>query len=48
MQDEWRKLGIEQSRGWVHYAIHGPERHILLFRKPLNFQRNQQQEAQQS
>ena len=24
-----------QSRGWVHYAIHRPEPHILLFRRPL-------------
>ncbi|EGT46501.1 hypothetical protein CAEBREN_04699 [Caenorhabditis brenneri] len=32
---EWRSLGIQQSPGWVHYMIHGPERHILLFRRPL-------------
>jgi cyclin-dependent kinase regulatory subunit CKS1 len=23
--------------GWVHYAIHKPEPHIMLFRRPLNF-----------
>ena len=28
-------LPSEQSRGWVHYAIHRPEPHILLFRRPL-------------
>ena len=28
-------LGVQQSRGWVHYAIHRPEPHILLFRRPL-------------
>lgn len=22
-EDECRKIGIEQSRGWVHYATHG-------------------------
>ncbi|CAE7892277.1 cks2 [Symbiodinium sp. KB8] len=32
---EWRKLGIIQSCGWEHYAIHKPEPHILLFRRPL-------------
>lgn len=32
---EWRGLGVQQSRGWIHYAIHKPEPHILLFRRPL-------------
>lgn len=31
-QHEWRALGVQQSRGWVHYAIHRPEPHIMLFR----------------
>ena len=26
---------IQQSRGWVHYATHRPEPHILLFRRAL-------------
>ncbi|VDM96674.1 unnamed protein product [Thelazia callipaeda] len=34
-EKEWRSLGIQQSHGWVHYMIHSPERHILLFRRPL-------------
>lgn len=34
---EWRAIGVQQSRGWVHYAIHRPEPHIMLFRRPLNF-----------
>ena len=21
-ENEWRSLGVQQSRGWVHYAIH--------------------------
>jgi cyclin-dependent kinase regulatory subunit CKS1 len=21
-EDEWRKLGVMQSRGWEHYALH--------------------------
>ena len=28
-------LGVKQSRGWEHYAIHKMEPHILLFRRPL-------------
>lgn len=30
---EWRELGVQQSKGWVHYMIHPPERHVLLFRR---------------
>ena len=33
-ESEWRGLGVQQSRGWVHYANHRPEPHILLFRRP--------------
>jgi cyclin-dependent kinase regulatory subunit CKS1 len=32
---EWRNIGVQQSRGWQHYAHHRPEPHILLFRRPL-------------
>lgn len=32
-ENEWRAIGVQQSRGWVHYAIHRPEPHILLFRR---------------
>ncbi|GCC34598.1 hypothetical protein chiPu_0013073 [Chiloscyllium punctatum] len=35
-EDEWRKLGVQQSLGWVHYMMHEPEPHILLFRRPLS------------
>ena len=45
VQNEWRAIGVQQSRGWVHYAIHRPEPHIMLFRRPLNYQQNQQQQA---
>ena len=34
-EDEWRKMGVQQSRGWEHYGTHKPEPHILLFRRPL-------------
>jgi hypothetical protein len=34
-EEQWRALGVQQSRGWVHYAIHRPEPNILLFKKPL-------------
>ncbi|KAI9549988.1 hypothetical protein GHT06_007516 [Daphnia sinensis] len=30
---EWRSLGVQQSRGWVHYELHKPEPHILFFRR---------------
>mmetsp|Transcript_75412 Transcript_75412/g.67692 ORF Transcript_75412/g.67692 Transcript_75412/m.67692 type:complete len:125 (+) Transcript_75412:110-484(+) len=33
---EWREIGVTQSRGWMHYMIHGPEPHILLFRRPIH------------
>ncbi|KAK4295557.1 hypothetical protein Pmani_009891 [Petrolisthes manimaculis] len=34
-ESEWRSLGVQQSQGWVHYMIHDPEPHILLFRRPI-------------
>jgi cyclin-dependent kinase regulatory subunit CKS1 len=34
-ENEWRALGVQQSRGWVHYEIHKPEPFILLFRRPI-------------
>jgi cyclin-dependent kinase regulatory subunit CKS1 len=34
-ENEWRGIGVQQSRGWEHYACHRPEPHILLFRRPL-------------
>uniref|UniRef100_A0A8C8HB42 Cyclin-dependent kinases regulatory subunit n=1 Tax=Oncorhynchus tshawytscha TaxID=74940 RepID=A0A8C8HB42_ONCTS len=33
--DEWRRLGVQQSLGWVCHMIHKTEPHILLFRQPL-------------
>jgi len=44
---EWRDLGVQQSRGWVHYAIHRPEMHIMLFRRPKNYQQDMMIAAQQ-
>ena len=34
-EEEWRSLGVQQSKGWIHYMIHKPEPYILLFRRPL-------------
>jgi cyclin-dependent kinase regulatory subunit CKS1 len=34
-ESEWRSLGIQQSKGWIHYTIHKPEPNILLFRRLL-------------
>jgi cyclin-dependent kinase regulatory subunit CKS1 len=28
-------MGVQQSIGWVHYAHHKPEPHIMLFRRKL-------------
>ncbi|KAF3834059.1 hypothetical protein F7725_025263 [Dissostichus mawsoni] len=39
-ETEWRNLGVQQSQGWVHYMIHQPEPHILLFRRPLTCQKS--------
>ncbi|XP_071958134.1 cyclin-dependent kinases regulatory subunit-like [Antedon mediterranea] len=35
-ETEWRNIGVQQSPGWIHYLIHSPEPHILLFRRPLS------------
>ena len=32
---EWRSHGVNQSKGWIHYTIHKPEPHVLLFRRPI-------------
>ncbi|EKM55316.1 uncharacterized protein PHACADRAFT_255850 [Phanerochaete carnosa HHB-10118-sp] len=34
---EWRGIGITQSLGWEHYEVHAPEPHVLLFRRPKDF-----------
>ena len=34
-EEEWRAIGVQQSRGWEHYMIFKPEPWILLFRKML-------------
>eukprot|EP00210_Caulerpa_lentillifera_P000047 g46.t1 len=36
-EEEWRRLGIRMSPGWMHYAIHPPESYILLFKRPRGF-----------
>lgn len=33
-ETEWRNLGVQQSPGWVHYMMHAPEPHVILFRRP--------------
>ncbi|XP_051171253.1 probable cyclin-dependent kinases regulatory subunit isoform X2 [Leptopilina boulardi] len=32
-ETEWRNLGVQQSPHWMHYMMHGPEPHVLLFRR---------------
>jgi cyclin-dependent kinase regulatory subunit CKS1 len=34
-EEEWRGIGVQQSKGWVHYMTHSPEPHILLFKRPI-------------
>ncbi|XP_015123758.1 cyclin-dependent kinases regulatory subunit [Diachasma alloeum] len=34
-EQEWRELGVQQSKGWVHYMTHQPEPHILLFKRKI-------------
>lgn len=34
-ESEWRGLGVQQSHGWMHYLIHEPEPHILLFKRQI-------------
>ena len=31
-------IQISQSLGWEHYEVHEPEPHILLFKRPMNYQ----------
>ncbi|KAG3292492.1 CKS2 [Ictidomys tridecemlineatus] len=38
-EEEWRRLGVQQSLGWVHYMIHEPEPHIFLFRRTTSSKR---------
>ncbi|TCD63540.1 transcription factor [Steccherinum ochraceum] len=45
---EWRGIGITQSLGWEHYEVHTPEPHVLLFRRPKDFDEQlKRQELQQ-
>lgn len=45
-EEEWRNIGITQSRGWIHYMIHEPEPHVLLFRRPHDKDKPPTQEEQ--
>ncbi|KAL8647952.1 MAG: hypothetical protein Q9210_005257 [Variospora velana] len=29
---------FDPSKGWEHYEVHEPEPHILLFKRPINYQ----------
>ncbi|KAH8099578.1 CKS-domain-containing protein [Cristinia sonorae] len=47
-ETEWRGIGITQSLGWEHYEVHSPEPHVLLFRRPKDFDEQlKRQEMQQ-
>ncbi|TFK54659.1 CKS-domain-containing protein [Heliocybe sulcata] len=46
-EEEWRGIGIQQSLGWVHYEVHAPEPHVLLFRRAKYLSRKEGQLALQ-
>lgn len=33
--EECKTLGVTQRLGWVHFMIHKPEPHVLIFRRPI-------------
>jgi cyclin-dependent kinase regulatory subunit CKS1 len=33
-EEQWRSVGVQMSKGWVHYSWHQPELNLLLFRRP--------------
>ena len=35
-ETEWREIGINMSRGWMHYTVYALEPTILLFRRLKN------------
>uniref|UniRef100_A0A8C5UFP1 Cyclin-dependent kinases regulatory subunit n=1 Tax=Malurus cyaneus samueli TaxID=2593467 RepID=A0A8C5UFP1_9PASS len=34
-EEEWRRLGVQQSLGWVHYMIHEPDSFSPCYFSPL-------------
>lgn len=36
-ENEWRDLGIQQSRGWENYMVHARERHVSVISKNFSF-----------
>ncbi|XP_068155443.1 cyclin-dependent kinases regulatory subunit [Drosophila tropicalis] len=47
-ETEWRNLGVQQSPGWVHYMMHAPEPHVILFRRRRIEEKSQPQVATQT
>lgn len=37
-EDEWRSIGIQQSKGWVHYMTHKPGTLLILMFISTNIQ----------
>jgi len=40
LESDWRNLGIQMSLGWINYVNHGPDHHVLCFRRPLDLDPN--------
>lgn len=36
-EEECIKFGVNQSAGWIHYMIHNPEPHVLMFKREKNY-----------
>jgi cyclin-dependent kinase regulatory subunit CKS1 len=32
-ETELRNIGVQQSKGWIHYDVYHPEPYVLLFRR---------------
>lgn len=30
-EEEWRSIGVQQSKGWVHYMIHEPGKILTIY-----------------
>lgn len=43
-EGEWRRLGVQQSQGWVHYMVHNPGkrlRTLIMYRLTCTHQRDE-------
>lgn len=36
-ENEWRELGVQQSKGWVHYMTHDPGNYFYYYTTIINY-----------